>query len=484
MQYVPYPYQEFATQYILEKPGVGLFFDMGMRKTVCTLTAVEELLYDRFEVSRVLVIGPLRVAQDVWIREVRKWDHLQQLRVSRVLGSRKERIAALKAPADIWVINRENVEWLVNYYGKAWPFDMVVIDELSSFRNPSARRFKALRKIRPLVKRWVGLTGTPRPKSLLDLWAQVYLLDGGERLGKTYTGYRERYFEPDQRNRTTIFSWKPKTGAEEAIYKMISGICISMPATGLPPIEPRIVKIPLPPEARQRYNQLERDMLLPYVDGDVVAFTAASLGTKLLQMANGAVYDEHKQVREIHDAKLKALEEVLEEFGEWPVMVFYAYQHDRDRILRHFQGKRIRTLDDSKDIDDWNTGKISILLAHPASTGHGLNLQEGGHVIIWFGLTQDLELYQQGNGRLRRPGQEHDCVIVVHLVVEGTHDEDVLPILGGKAKGQDALLTAVKARIERVQKGGPPLCGSMEPAGRDVDRGKRGWRQSAKNKAR
>ncbi|TLN00652.1 DEAD/DEAH box helicase [bacterium] len=455
MKYNPFPYQQLATEKILELPGIGLFFEMGMRKTVSTLTAIDELIYDLFETPKALVIAPLRVAEDTWSREMLKWDHLQHLNISKVLGTEKQRVAALKRQADVYIINRENVEWLVDYYGKHWPFETVAIDELSSFRSPSSRRFRALRKVRPLIKRIVGLTGTPTPKGLLDLWSQIYLLDQGERLGKTYTGYRERYFEPDQRNRTTIFSWKPKPGAEEKIYQLISDICISMPATGLPPRDDRTVLVDLAPEVLKQYEQLERDLLLPFASGDVVANTAASLGNKLLQVANGAVYDENGQVKEIHDVKLQALDNILEEVNEWPVLLFYAYRHDRERIENFLRakGRNFRYLSSSKDIDDWNAGRISVMLAHPASAGHGLNLQEGGNIIVWFGLTWDLELYQQGNGRLRRPDQKQDKVIIYHFVTKGTIDEDILPRLEGKAKNQEALLATIKARIEKVQLG-------------------------------
>lgn len=454
MKFIPHSYQKYAIQRILEQSAVGIFLDMGMGKTVCALTAAAELLYDRFEITKVLVIAPLRVAEDTWSREVEKWDHLKQLKISKVLGSERERIAALNANADIYVVNRENVEWLVNYYdnGKRWPFDMVIIDELSSFKSPKAKRFRALRKVRPLIKRIVGLTGTPAPNGLIDLWAQIYLLDQGERLGKTITGYRERYFEPDKRNRTVIYSWKPKPGAEKVIFEKLSDICVSMRSEDwleMPERIDHIIPVKLPQEAKEKYDLLERELLLPYADGDIVANTAAVLTNKLLQMANGAVYDECGKVKTFHNAKLEALEDIIEAANGKPVLIFYSYRHDLERLKKYFPGAR--NLYTVKDIQDWNEGKIPILLAHPASTGHGLNLQVGGNIIVWFGLTWSLELYQQANARLYRQGQKN-TVIVHHLVAEETIDEAVMKVLNKKLKGQDALLEAVKARIKAYKK--------------------------------
>lgn len=449
-------YQQFAIERIIERDAVGLFLDMGMGKTACALTAAAELLHNYFDAVRALVIAPLRVAEDTWSRESSKWDHLRYLRVSKVLGAEKDRIRALEAKADIYVINRENVEWLVNYYGKKWPFDLVVVDELSSFKSPKARRFRALRKVRPLIKRIVGLTGTPAPNGLIDLWAQIYLLDQGERLGKTVTGYRERYFQPGKRNQRIVYEWKPKPGAEEAIHAKLSDLCVSMRADDwldLPEMIDNTIPIKLPPKALERYEQLERDLLLPLAGGDVVANTAAVLTNKLLQMANGAVYDENGRVKEFHQAKLEALSDVIESANGKPVLVFYSYRHDLDRLIKHLKNLKPRALDTAKDIEDWNNGLVPVMLAHPASAGHGLNLQAGGHIIVWFGLTWSLELYQQANARLDRQGQQHR-VVVHHLVAEGTVDEDVMAALGRKEKGQEALLAAVKARIEKVQGGG------------------------------
>lgn len=415
------------------------------------MTATAELLHNRFEVGRVLVIAPLRVAEDTWIREAGKWDHLQYLKVSKVLGPERERRAALAAKADIYIINRENVDWLVNYYGKKWPFDMVIVDELSSFKSSKARRFRALRKVRPLIKRIVGLTGTPAPNGLMDLWAQVYLLDQGERLGKTVTGYRERYFVPDKRNRTTIFSWTPKPGADEAIHDKLTDLCVSMSADDWLELPERIdnpVMVKLPPKAGEQYEQLERDLLLPLSGGDVVANTAAGLSNKLLQMANGAVYDENSTAKIFHNAKLEALEDIIEAADGKPILVFYAYRHDLDRLKVHLSSLNPRTLDNSGDIEDWNAGRIRVLLAHPGSAGHGLNLQDGGNIIVWFGMTWNLEFYLQAIKRLHRQGQLNS-VIVHHLVAEGTVDEDVMAALRCKDERQNVLLEAVKARIEK-----------------------------------
>lgn len=455
MLFEPHGYQTYAIQQIIEKPAVGLFLDLGLGKTVIALTAISELLHDRFEVARVLVVAPLRVAESTWPAEAAKWDHTRHLRISKVLGSERERIKALDAEADIYVINRENVEWLVGHYGKAWPFDMVVIDELSSFKSSKAHRFRALRKVRPLIKRIVGLTGTPAPNGLLDLWPQVYLLDQGERLGRTLTGYRERYFDPDKRSRTTIFTWAPKPGAEEAIYAKMSDLCVSMRAEDwleLPERLDNVVSVRLPTGAREKYRWLERDLLLTVDERAITADTAAVLSNKLLQLANGAVYDEAGGVVELHDAKLEALDDVIEAANGQPVLVFYGFRHDLNRLLRHLRGAGARALSTAADIEDWNAGRVPVLLAHPASAGHGLNLQAGGHIVVWFGLTWSLELYQQATARLHRQGQKHG-VIVHHLVAEGTVDEDVMTALSSKAAGQEALLAAVRARIEQVKAG-------------------------------
>ena len=452
MKYKPYDYQEYATQWILDKEKAGLLLDMGMGKSVITLTAIDELMFDYFEVSKVLVIAPLRVAESTWGEEAAKWDHLKHLKISKVLGTEKERINALYTKADIYIINRENVKWLVDKCGKDWPFDMLVIDELSSFKSHRAQRFKALRKVRPFMKRVVGLTGTPAPNGLIDLWSQIYLLDGGERLGKTITGYRERYFLPDKRNQHIVFTYKLKEGAEEAIYEKLSDICVSMKAEDylkLPERINNIIPIYLPKKAKDKYDQLERDLLLPLKDSDIVANTAGVLANKLLQMSNGAVYDENGDVKEIHNAKLKALEDTIEAANGKSVLIFYSYKHDLDRIKKHLKRDDLTVLDTSEDIKNWNEGKIPIMLAHPASAGHGLNLQAGGNIIIWFGLTWSLELYSQANARLYRQGQKQN-VIIHHLVAKDTMDEDVIKALEGKEVGQEALLNAVKARVRKM----------------------------------
>lgn len=456
MIYVPHFYQEHATEMILQNDAIGLFLDCGLGKTVITLTAIDQLKFDSFEAGKVLIIAPLRVAEDTWSRESEKWDHLKHLRISKILGDRKQREKALKADADLYIINRENVEWLVSMTGSSWPFDTVVIDELSSFKSPSAKRFKALRRVRPMMNRVIGLTGTPAPNSLMDLWSQIYLLDQGERLGKTITGYRDRYFTAGARSGYVVYDWKQKKEAEEAVYDKISDICVSMKAEDwlkMPQRIDRRIPVVLSQDVKEKYRKLERDLLLPLKDADIVANTAAVLSNKLLQLANGACYDENKGVQHIHDAKLDALEDVVEAANGHPVLVFYSYKHDLERIQQRF-GKKVRILrkgaDGSKDIADWNSGKIDILAVHPASAGHGLNLQDGGNIIVWFGLPWSLELYQQANARLYRQGQKRS-VIIHHLVAQGTMDEDVMDALEAKAAGQDALMAAVKARIEKVR---------------------------------
>lgn len=451
MIYTPYDYQKKAYDWIIEHPGAGLFLKMGLGKTIITLTAINDLIYDMFDISRALVIAPLRVAESTWVQEAAKWEHLQGLTIVRALGAESRRIQAIESGMDVTVINRENVEWLVSKYQKHWPFDMVVIDELSSFKSPRTRRFRALRKIMPQVKRVVGLTGTPG--QLIDLWAQVYLLDKGKRLGKTVTGYRERYFTPDKRNAMTVFSWKPKPEAQEAIEKKISDICISMSDKDylkLPERIDRPVMLQLPDKAMKQYKQLEKDLVLPLVDSAIVAPVAATLSNKLLQMANGAVYDDKGAVQEIHNVKLQALQDIIDQSEGASVLVFYWYKHDRNRLLAHFP--TARTLDSGKDVDNWNAGKIPVLFAHPLSAGYGLNLQAGGHIIVWFGLTWSLEQDQQAIARLYRQGQMHG-VVVYRLIAKGTIDEDVMMAIERKADGQEALLAAIKAKINEYGEG-------------------------------
>ncbi|GFO88902.1 DEAD/DEAH box helicase [Butyricicoccus faecihominis] len=416
-------------------------------------------MYDRFEVNKVLVVAPLRVAEDTWTKESAKWDHLRGLRVVRVLGSQAQRIRALETDADIYCINRENIPWLVKYYGTEWPFDGVVLDELSSFKSPSSKRFKAMRKVRPLIKHIVGLTGTPSPNGLIDLWAQIYLLDQGKRLGRTLTEYRNRYFNPGRRNGYVVYDWVPKDGAEDEIYRRISDICISMKACDylkLPERVDVVRTVKLDDEAQTAYTEMEKEAVLELGPNEIVdAGTAAVVSGKLLQIANGAVYDENGKTHIIHESKLDTLEDVIEAVNGRPVLVFYAYQHDLERIMQRFP--QARKLEGSAEIDAWNRGEIPILLAHPAGAGHGLNLQAGGNHIVWFGLTWSLELYQQANARIYRQGVKGERVTITHLVTEGTIDEDVMRVLDGKATRQDALLEAVKARVEKYQSNGKEI---------------------------
>ena len=446
MKYVPHSYQRFAEEKMLDLPAVGIFYPPGSGKTVATLTTVWRLIYDFFEVRRCLVIAPLKVAEDTWSTEADKWEHLRELSIAKALGPAARRRAAIESGTDVTVINRENVAWLVENYRKHWPFDMVVIDELSNFKSNQAQRFRAMKQIRPLVRHIVGLTGTPSAEGLIDLWAQLYLLDGGERLGKFITHYREHYFMPDKRNATTIFSWKPKPGAEQAIYQKISDICFSVSQEDLPKLPDRqdiVVPVALPAGAAAAYKQLEKELILQLASEDVIkAGTAATLANKLQQFANGAVYTEQGAVEQIHDAKLDALEAIVKR--ETPVLVFYRYRHDVERIMRRLPQAQLLT---EKMIPEWNAGRIPVLLAHPASCGYGLNLQAGGHVIVWFGPTWSLEQDQQANARLYRQGQAHP-VTVYYLTAKGTVDDDIVKALQRKATGQDALLDAVHARLE------------------------------------
>lgn len=445
MKYKPHNYQQFATDFILNQSICCLMLDMGLGKTVITLTALWQLALDSFDVSKVLVIAPKRVAEDTWPKELAKWEHLTGLTSSLVLGSAAEREAALQRKAFLYIINRENVAWLVkNHY---WDFDMVVIDELSSFKSNKAERFKAMKKVRPMVTRIVGLTGTPAPNTLLDLWPQMYLMDMGQRLGRFIGGFRDRFFLPDKRNREIIYSYKPREGAEDAIYALISDICISMKAADYLDMPERIdncIEVSMSPKERKLYDDFQKDMVLSIGDEELDATNAAALSNKLLQMANGAVYGEDKKVIPIHDRKLDALEDLVEAANGKPLLVAYWYKHDLQRIKARF--KNARCIDTAKDIDDWNAGKIPLALIHPASAGHGLNLQDGGCTIVWFGLTWSLELYQQLNARLWRQGQKH-TVVIHHIVTKGTHDEDVMRALENKDTRQSALIEAVRARI-------------------------------------
>lgn len=451
MKYIPHDYQVNAKNRILALPRLGLFLDMGLGKTVITLTAINELMYQRYTVRKVLVIAPLRVAETTWSTEAQKWDHLKHLRISKILGNKRQRMLGLYTDADIYIVNRENVVWLTNELdagaGTAWDFDMVVIDELSSFKSSKAARFKALRKFICKSDRVVGLTGTPAPNGLMDLWAQMYLIDGGERLGKTITGYRQRFFTPNQRNATTIFNYKPLTGAEEAILDRISDICVSMKAEDYLQLPERIDikrEIFLSDKEMDAYREFERERFLEIQQEEIAAISAAGLTNKLLQYANGAMYTEEKSWVTTHDKKLKELEEIVELSQGKPILCFYSYKHDLERIQKKFP--EARKLDSEEDIIEWNMGEIPLLLAQPAGAGHGLNLQAGGNIIVWFGLTWSLELYQQANARLFRQGQKEN-VIIHHLICPGTVDEDVMAALEGKADVQNAVLDAVKARV-------------------------------------
>ncbi len=449
MKYEPYQYQAYAEQFTLDHDAAGLFLDMGLGKTAISLSACEKLLRDWFAVCEVLVIAPLRPAKETWPVELAKWDNLAGLSYSMVVGSEQERIDALHVDADFYIVNRENVVWLVDHYKKRWPFEMVVIDELSSFKSSKAQRFRALKKVRKYIKRIVGLTGTPAPNGLLDLWSQVYLLDEGARLGKTISAYRETYFDPGRRGPNgVIYDWTPKPGAEEAIYAKLADLCISMSARGLPERLFITHDVKLPEKAMAQYRQLQKDTLLPFADGDVDAGSAAILTNKLLQMAGGAVYDENGAVKLIHEAKMEAMDQLVEEANGQPVLVFYNYKHELTRLLARYP--QAVELKEDGIVAKWNEQKIPILLANPASAGHGLNMQFGGHIAIWYSPTWNLEYYDQANKRLHRPGQKH-TVVIHHLSAIGTMDERVLNIaLPDKRDCQDSLLDALKAQIKEV----------------------------------
>lgn len=453
MNFTPYPHQQAGIDWIIEHPAAGLLWGMGTGKTVTTLTAVDRLLNDYLEDGPALVIAPKRVAENTWSKEASKWEHLQHLRVSRVMGTQAQRLAALNTPADIYVINRENVVWLVDTFsgsvsGQRWPFPIVVIDELSSFKSAQAKRWKALRKVRGRIRRIIGLTGTPRPNGLEDLWPEIYLLDKGERLGRTLGAFRARYLIPEKMNGHIVYSYRPREGAEAEVYEALGDICMSIRKEDVLSLPGQIyedVVLEAPSDIMRQYKQFERDKVLECLgaDGGIIAGTEAALTNKLLQFANGAIYDMEGQAHPLHTVKLEALEELLEAAGGDPVLVLYSYKHDADRIRERV---KCRALDTSEDIDAWNRGEIPVALAHPASIGHGLNLQDGGHIIIWYGLTWSLELYQQANERLNRPGQKHVCR-VYHLILKGTHDERVLKSLKSKDKGQAAAIEALRLEI-------------------------------------
>ncbi len=456
MKYTPHEYQAYCIQRVVEDPAVGLFLRPGLGKTVITLTSVNILKYFRWQVSRVLVVAPKKVAEATWSKEAAKWDHLQHLRISVVLGPTKKRIKALNTPADVYIINRENVEWLVDYYKQAWPFDMVVLDESTSFKNSRSKRFKAMKRVRRFVKKMVLLTGTPSSKGLIDLWAQVYLLDGGARLGPTLGAYRDQYFDPDQRSRTQIFSYKAKDGAESSVLAAIADICISMKAEDylqLPENISHEVPILLDSKAKKAYEQFERDLLLEIDENIITAGTAGVLTGKLLQFCNGAVYGSEGQIVPVHDCKLEAYMELLERIDGEPALTFYGYQHDRDRILERLAKTklRVRVYKGVEDEDAWNSGEVDVLLVHPASCAYGLNLQAGGRHVVWYGLNWSFELNDQGNCRLWRQGSPYDKVFIHYLVVQGCVDEDVMATIRDRADTHEAVMRALKARIKKVK---------------------------------
>lgn len=449
MRFEAHGYQRSSIEHVECYERSALFLDMGMGKSVITLTAIESLKYDCFDVRKVLIIAPKLVARSTWDSEMAKWDHTRGLTCSKVLGTEKQRLKALEAGADIYLINRENVCWLVELFGKQWPFDMVVVDELSSFKNPASRRFRSLKKVMPLTKRFIGLTGTPAPNGYMDLWSELYLIDGGERLGKTLTSYRDKYFTPGRRNGHIVYEWLLKEDAEKAIQEKIKDVCMSLTADDWLDVPDMIISnkfVELEANIMGQYKDFAKHMLMETKDAPIVADSAGVLTNKLLQFANGAIYTEDKHIELIHDAKLDALEELIEEANGKPVMVFYAYKHDQQRISKRFNTMAIADLEEEGSIERWNKGQVDMLLVHPASVAYGLNLQDGGNIIIWFGLTWSLEAYQQANARLHRQGQRQK-VLLHHIVSKGTVDEDVLRSLDNKNMNQRELIEAVKARI-------------------------------------
>lgn len=452
MNFKPHPYQLAAKQWVIEKNKCGLFLPMGLGKTVITLTAINELMYDRYEVSKVLIIAPIRVAKSTWPNEIAKWRHTERLSFSVIIGDVKNRIKALQKEADIYLINRENVAWLVEYWRSDWPYDMVVIDELSCFKSPQAKRFKALRKVMPLVNRFVGLTGTPTPKGLSDLWSQVYLMDAGKRLGKTLSVFRSRYLTPGRRNGYVIYEWDLQPDAKRRITEAISDICMSLKTEDwleLPPCSYIKHMVSLSLKSMGQYKRFEREKILEISkDGVITGANAGVVSNKLLQFAGGAVYDEQHNVQVMHDIKLEALEDLMETANGEPVMVFYYFKHEYERIIERFQDMYvISAIENAEDEKRWNDGKIDMLLVHPASVGHGLNLQHGGSVIVWYTLPNwNLELYQQANARLHRQGQKQP-VRIYHIIAERTIDEDVMASLENKNVTQKSLIEALKAKI-------------------------------------
>lgn len=452
MKFIPHDYQQYAIQFLTEHPVAALLLDMGLGKTVTTLTAINELLFDRFEIRRVLVIAPLRVARDTWSAEIEKWEHLKHLKYSVAVGTSAERRQALHARTDICILNRENIRWLVEESGIPFDFDMLVIDELSGFKNHQTKRFKALMKVRPKVKRIVGLTGTPSSNGLMDLWAEFRLLDMGQRLGRFIGQYRTAYFQPDKRNGMVVYSYKPLPQAEKQIYDKISDITISMKAIDylqMPKLLMTESRVQLSKQEAERYKQLKQDLVLDLPEGEITATNAAALSNKLCQMSNGAIYDDENNMIPIHSRKLDALEDMIESANGKPVLVAYWFKHDRTRITERLRklGVVYQEIKSAESIKNWNSGKLQVALIHPASAGHGLNLQAGGNFLVWFGLTWSLELYQQTNARLWRQGQQSETVVIQHIITKGTIDEHILKALQAKDETQTALMQAVKAEI-------------------------------------
>lgn len=466
-------YQLACIEHIINTKFCGVFLEMGLGKTVSTLTAIDELMYDYCEIDSVLVIAPKRVAESVWQEEAENWDHLRHLTFSKIIGTQTQRIAAIKKKANIYIISRDNIAWLCALYGGSkLPFDMVVIDELSSFKSYKSQRFKSLRATQPYFKRFVGLTGTPAPNGLIDLWPQIYFMDRGERLGKTITAYRNMYFRPGQTNGNVVYSYRLLQDSEQQIHEKIADICISMKASDylqMPFRTDNFIKLHLPDELKKKYNEFEREKVLELIEQEpeqeylenidrwvdkpveINVVNAAALSNKLLQFANGAVYDEDRNVHEIHQIKLEALKEIIENANGQSVLIAWTYQHDRDRIKEYLKAYNPRELKKPQDIKDWNAGNVQVMLAHPASAGHGLNLQAGGSIIIWYGQTWSLELYQQFNARLYRQGQQNH-VIIHHLIMKGTHDEDVITALNRKNRSQSELMDSIKAKINKYKK--------------------------------
>lgn len=453
MKFVPHDYQTYAIRFIEQNPVAAVLLEMGLGKTTITLTAIQNLMYDSFDVHKVLVIAPLRVAKNTWSAELEKWEHLKHLTYSVVVGTAEERKAALRRRADIYIINRENIQWLVEQ-GR-FDFDMAVIDELSSFKNHQTKRFRALIKVRPRLKRIVGLTGTPSSNGLMDLFAEFRLLDMGERLGRFIGQFRNTYFQPNKRNGMIVYSYKPLPGAEDAIYEKISDITISMRATDhlkMPELIMSEYTVEMSAYEKEKYMALKKEMILELPDGEVTASNAASLSSKLSQMANGAIYDDNKQSVQIHDRKLDVLKDIIESANGKPILVAYWFKHDLKRIKERLYKLHIpfSTMDKSDSIQKWNNGELPVALIHPASAGHGLNLQSGGNYLVWFGLTWSLELYQQTNARLYRQGQKSATVVIQHIITKGTIDERILKALQDKDEIQTTLLEAVKAEMKKI----------------------------------